>query len=395
MQYRNNKTQPYRAMTLVETILAMAIMTIIFAALLPQFRVIQNSWDTKAGASETLQNGRILIDHIYHNLSTAVRITAVSGPSDTNGYIEFLDNDAKNLRYDIDSISNYVEFGKVGALYDLAGPISQLLFTCYDGNDFGAPITDVNSIRFIKVQTTLTNPAKLDQDMNFSTSAYIRANALQAACEDITKMSEPWLEFDTVQGMEPALCQINQVTNLIRYLCAYRGDRDDGWAAVPTVNTDTWNVTKESSFEYDTIQGISPALAKISTNRYLCAYQDQNEDGWVKILSVNTGNWAITEEDSFEFDQNTGLTPSLSQIDQTHYLCAYTGPGDDGWAVVLSVNAPLFDVISMETHFEFETDQASTPALSKIDDTHYLCAYAGSDDDGYAGVLQVSEVILP
>jgi type II secretory pathway pseudopilin PulG len=289
MQYRNNKTQPYRALTLVETILAMAIMTIIFAALLPQFRVIQNSWDTKAGASETLQNGRVLIDHIYHNLSKAVRITAVSEPSETNGYIEFFDNDAKNLRYDIDSISNYVEFGTVGALYDMAGPVSQLLFTCYDGNDFGTPITDVNFIRFIKVQTTLTNQEKLDQDMTFSTQAYIRTNALPITDWSTSKLSEPWLKYDTSKGMEPALAQINS----------------------------------------------------------------------------------------------------------THYLCAYRGDGDDGWAVMLSVNAPLFDAISMETHFEFETSYGEEFVLAQIDQTHCLCAYAGSDDDGYAGVLQVSEVTLP
>ena len=51
-------------MTLVETILALAVMAIIFAAFLPQFRAIQNSWDSNVGIFETLQNSRLLIDHI-------------------------------------------------------------------------------------------------------------------------------------------------------------------------------------------------------------------------------------------------------------------------------------------------------------------------------------------
>ncbi|MCP4259471.1 MAG: hypothetical protein GY774_18480 [Planctomycetes bacterium] len=34
-------------------------------------------------------------------------------------------------------------------------------------------------------------------------------------------------------------------------------------------------------------------------------------------------------------------------------------------------------------------------AQAKIDDSHYLCAYSGLGDDGYAGVLEVSEEILP
>jgi hypothetical protein len=61
----------------------MAIMAIIFAAVVPQIRVIQNSWDTNAGASETLQNGRVLTDHLNRNLSKAASITAVSGPAET------------------------------------------------------------------------------------------------------------------------------------------------------------------------------------------------------------------------------------------------------------------------------------------------------------------------
>ena len=65
-------------MTLVEILISMAIMAVIFAAVVPQFRVIQNSWDSKVGASETLQNGRVLIDHLNRNLSKASRILEVS-----------------------------------------------------------------------------------------------------------------------------------------------------------------------------------------------------------------------------------------------------------------------------------------------------------------------------
>jgi type II secretory pathway pseudopilin PulG len=373
-------------MTLVETVLAMAIMAIIFAAVLPQFRAIQNSWDSKQAAAETLQNARVLIDHIHRNLSKAVRITDVSDSSETNGYIEFQSNDANNVRYDI-GINNYVEFGPVGDLYDLAGPVSQLLFTCYDGNDFDTAITDVNSIRFIKVQTTLTNPAKPDQDMTFSTSAYIRTNAFSGNIAGyILKLSEPWLQYDINKGMEPALCQIDQN----HYFCAFRGPADDGWAIVLTVDTDTWDVSREVPFKFDVDDGMVPTLAKIDQTHYLCAYQGQNDDGWARILKVNTGNWLITEEDSLEFDQNTGKTPALAQIDQTHYLCAYTGPGDDGWVVVLSITAPLFDAIGMETPFEFDTSNGSTPALCQIDAKHYLCAYTGLAVDGFAVVLTIN-----
>ena len=98
----------------------MAIMAIVFAAILPQFRAILNSWDSKQASAEILQNGRVLIDHLNHNLTEAARITAVSNFGETAGYLEFEDNDGNTLRYDVDA-NNYVEFGLVGDLYELAG----------------------------------------------------------------------------------------------------------------------------------------------------------------------------------------------------------------------------------------------------------------------------------
>ena len=83
-----------------------------------------------------------------------------------------------NLRYDVD-VNSYVEFGAVGDLYELAGPVSLFQFTCYDACDLDTPldpITDVNIIRFVKAETTLTNSASLGRDKTFSTSVYLRVN---------------------------------------------------------------------------------------------------------------------------------------------------------------------------------------------------------------------------
>ena len=437
-------------LTLVEMVIAMAIMTIIFAVILPQFRIIQNSWDTRAGAAEALQNGRVLIDHLNHNLSKAVRITAVSDPSASNGYIEFQDNDANNVRYDVNGISNYVEFGLVGNLSDLAGPVSKLQFTCYDAIDLSTPITDINAIRSVKVETTLINPARLDKDMTFTTQAYIRTNALPAVGGSISKLSEPWLEFDPIMGMQPALVHMSS----IKYLCAYRGDRDDGWACILTVNPADWSVSAAGFLEYDTKSGITPALAKIDDTNFLCAYQGDRGDGWACILyEWPAGSGTLEKGRELEFDPSSSLIPALCQIDiqgdtshylctyadaeipasvhalvlnvtiipgvmmeltsgpsitftsalatQTalakidgiHYLCAYAGKNgsNHGAAVVLTINTSDW-TITTETHYDFDGEVAEVPALAKIDDTHYLCAYQYPypSYEGHAVVLTVN-----
>ncbi len=165
-------------MTILEVVIALAIMAIIFSTIVPIFRIIQNSWASNQGTSETIQNGRVLTDHITRNISKAVQITSVSESTDANGFIEFQDNDGNTLRYDI--AGGYVQFGVVGSQSDLAGPVSQLQFTCYDGYDTTTPISDVNdvdTIRYVTVETTIINPATLAADKTFTASAYIYTNA--------------------------------------------------------------------------------------------------------------------------------------------------------------------------------------------------------------------------
>ncbi len=164
----------------MEMIIALSIITVIFAAIFPLFGQIRDGWDSKQAAAETLQNGRILIDHMNRNLAKAVKVNAVSISSDTRGYIECQDNDAAIFRYDVNSATDYVEYGSPGGLSDLAGPVSQLRFICYDACDLDVPLdistADVNDIRFVKAETIFKSSSP-DQDKSLVASAYLRTNS--------------------------------------------------------------------------------------------------------------------------------------------------------------------------------------------------------------------------
>jgi type II secretory pathway pseudopilin PulG len=182
MNVRNTKIRLRRAITLLELVLAMVMITIIFAAVLPQFAIMGHSWDSKQGAAEALQNGRVLMEHISRNLSEAVRITAVSEADDSSGYIEFEDNDGNIMRYDLSD--NYVRYGPVGNLSDLAG-ITSLAFTCYDACNLDTPlpsVEDLNNIRAVKVDATFVNSASMGEDKTFTTLVYLRTNGDTQDC---------------------------------------------------------------------------------------------------------------------------------------------------------------------------------------------------------------------
>jgi uncharacterized protein YaiE (UPF0345 family) len=227
------------------------------------------------------------------------------------------------------------------------------------------------------------------------------------------------------------------------YLCAYRGDRYDGWVRILNVNSGDWSVSSTGSFEFDSRDGQTPVLAKIDDTHFLCVYVGVKSDGFACILE-HTPPTTLDELDSFEFynadcatpvlcqidathylcaysDMETGYTvstvvltvdtggwstssgastsfagsyssaPTLARIDDTHYLCAYKGRtgSDHGAAVVLTVN-PADWTITAGTHFDFHGEAASGPQLAKIDDEHYLCTYWASND-GLATVLTVDQ----
>lgn len=381
MCHESNKAGLRTALTLLEMVIAMAIMSVVFAAVLPQFRAIQNSWNSQQGAAETIQNGRVLMDYLHRKLSSAVRITAVSDSGESDGYIEFEDNDGSSLRYDI-GVNNYVQFGPVGGLSDLAGPATQLQFTCYDACDLDTPLTDVNEIRSVKYQVTLANSSELGANKTFIGQAYLRTNGLQSPTT-ITKGTP--FEFDSQEGRDPALAKIDDS----HYLCAYTGNDSDGWAVVMIVNTSNCTISKANSLEFDNQDGQYPALAKIDDSHYLCAYTGNNSNGWAVVLTVNLSNWTISRGTAFEFDNQNGQCPALAKIDDSHYLCAYTGKNSDGWGVVLTVDTGDW-TISKETPFEFNNQDGRTPALAKIDDSHYLCAYTGPGGDGWSAILTVN-----
>ena len=341
--------------TLVELVVAVSLMVIVMGAVLPLISSIRNTWESSQYSIDALQNSRVLFDHLNFNLSQAIKVTDVSPVSQTLGYIEFEDADGNTQRYDVDADGN-VEYGLVAAQVDLAGPVSQFLFTCYDGNDFDTPITEVDDIRFIKLQATAVNAAAMGQDKAFSNSVYLQVNGNNVA---EFSMGTPF-EFDTDKGKEPALAQIDST----HYLCAYTGDGDDGWATVLNVNPSTWAISQGTPYEYDTVKSTTQALAQIDDTHYFCAYQGDGDDGWATILTVDTDAWTITEETPLEFDTNQGKFPALAQIDDSHYLCAYQGKDDDGWAVVITTNDGLVG------HWKLDESSGTTAADSSGNNHH-------------------------
>ena len=98
---RTGKGFDNKGTTLVELVVAIALMMVIMSTLLPVLSSARKTWDTSQNNAEALQNGRILMDHLSQTLSQAARIESMSSSSTTQGYIEFEDFVGDTYRYDI------------------------------------------------------------------------------------------------------------------------------------------------------------------------------------------------------------------------------------------------------------------------------------------------------
>ena len=87
---------------------------------------------------------------------------------------------------------------------------------------------------------------------------------------------------------------------------------------------------------------------------YLCAYDGPGSNGWAVVLTVNTGGWSISTETAFEYDDTSGLIRDLAQIDPNDCLCAYVGPTSVGNTAILTVE-PADWTITSRIAFEYES----------------------------------------
>lgn len=154
----------------MELTVATAIMATVFAALMPLFAGIRRSTEARWAGLEMVQNARVLNEHLGRHLAQAHRIVAVSASGDDGGYIEFEGQDGVVYRCAVGP-RQYVEFGPVGKLCELAGPVEYLRFACYGDADFERPLPTSDGVRLVTWEAGLR-----------STDSRMRSKSVSGAC---------------------------------------------------------------------------------------------------------------------------------------------------------------------------------------------------------------------
>ena len=85
-------------------------------------------------------------------------------------------------------------------------------------------------------------------------------------------------------------------------------------------------------------QNFRSEIEDYDDDNFFCTYS--GNDGWAVVLTVNPADWTIIKRYPFSFQTSvpTGATSDIVQLNQEHYFCVYEGPGWDGWSAMLELN---------------------------------------------------------
>lgn len=213
------------------------------------------------------------------------------------------------------------------------------------------------------------------------------ASVLSVDPVDWSIATESTILYDPEFGYYNALSPIDET----HYLGTHNMWDVTGRAGVFTVDPDTWSIAYGDEYAFETESGYDFKLFRIDATHHLCMYPSQAGGyfGRAVVLIVNPVDWTVSRAHApFTFATDCDAYSFASRIDETHFLCAYQGPDSHGWAVVLTID-PADWSVSMEIPFEYDPALGGEPNLARIDATHHLCAYKGEGADGYAVVLTV------
>jgi len=177
-----------------------------------------------------------------------------------------------------------------------------------------------------------------------------------------------------------------------RYLNCWQGAAGDGFAQVFTVNTTTWSVTAEGSpLEFDTSDASDISITQVDSSHFIIFYATTASVGKADILAVNLSTWAVTEPGSkTTFDGTKGVFNSCQKVDSTHFINFWSGAADDGFVQVVSVNTGTWAITLVGSPLEFDTSNGQYNSSCPLGDGSRFINFWHGPDGGYARIFVVN-----
>lgn len=391
----------WSGVTLVEMLLVVVIVAVVMAAMAPCIRAVRQGWQVNDRRSEVLQNARVGMAEMTRILRQLNRLSSVSGPADTSGYVEFYDKNGVLMRFELGSQSGYLDYGPPGNLSTLAGPVSSLTFTCYDIADdlLSAPV-DVSQVRSVEANLTVTDAEAHANAITVSSKVFLRKDIARLVINEImynpkgSDNKHEWIELCNSGGpVDVAGWTLTSLDN--------QGDPDileandffgtgsttiptGGYAVITDKDTEVYEeVLKEGGFEKKKIGKEWKYSGGWSTVKDGDSYEGdwkvaRNGAGWIyqeqnlsdKAASAFFSCWEKTPSST---PGETGLIITIRDKKNVVLATLYNGPMHSSWT---RHTADLTPYIGGKRRIYFETGSTGT---YWIDDVSMSWSYVDKD----------------
>ncbi len=156
--------------TLIELIMVACMLSIVSAALLGIAGNSYKDWKLGSARSTVLQDGFAAMSQMARLLRQAKGFVSVSSADDQAGYVTFALGDSGNFeRFQLNTQTSELEYGQPDALSPLVGPVTRLVFQCYDLNgDIIDDLGQIDGIRSVHIEATFVD--EQDESITFTLS---------------------------------------------------------------------------------------------------------------------------------------------------------------------------------------------------------------------------------
>ena len=236
---------------------------------------------------------------------------------------------------------------------------------------------------------------------------------LQIATFTISSDGATITELDQL-NQDATNCNDKQLQSLVKVdsdtvVRAYCGSGGDGFLRTFSI-AENGDITKKSTYEFDTSQGSEHFLVQVDSDTIAVAYENAEvsggsvteRNGVIKTFTINSSD-EISEADSLE--HHSGNTPStgnaednfLVKVDSDTFVLAYDdgSAGNDGFISTFTIDSDG-TITGLRTanggdNLEHDTLHSTNRSLVKVDSNTVALAYGGTDLDGFISTFTIGD----
>ena len=161
-------------MTLLELVIASAMMAMLLTAVTLVLRTARQAWEAHEGDYTRLEGLHATLRHMVRQVRQADSVAAISAANDNSGALTLVMPDGSTIAWDHDALTNTVKYGVTTADQLLASNITGMTIVGYKPDGVTATVVP-SEIQSLKISVSVLLPRETNAARTYSSWAWVRS----------------------------------------------------------------------------------------------------------------------------------------------------------------------------------------------------------------------------